>query len=490
MRTATLASRTFGENDQALFARLSGDFNPMHIDSLAARRTQAGAPVVHGIHAVLWAVDKLLEGAALSEQIVSLRVHFTKFIYVGSTVYLNPLQAEEKSIKAELVQGGTTTTTLVLDMGARNKSAIPFPANALIKATMNRLAADLSIEEMADLSGRVELVAPADEIGRLFPHAASAMGCRRVAGIALSSRLVGMICPGLHSIFSSLSVELVNDPSSEDGLEFHVCNVFDKIRMVRMEVSSSGVRGSVQAFVRRPPIAQPTLTEIAKVVSPTEFADSCVLIVGGSRGLGEVTAKVIAAGGGKVFVTYATGRRDAMRLSEEIRREKGFDVCDVLRFEARENVADQLSGLNCQITHLYYFATPHIFRQKEGLFVRNVFDSFFQVYVTGFYDCCRFLVDHGSRPLIAFYPSSVAVEDRPLGMTEYSMAKSAGELLCADLNRSDSGIRVSVSRLPRLLTDQTATISPVKNADPLEVMLPIIRQVQSLWPGSRSADFR
>jgi hypothetical protein len=39
-------------------------------------------------------------------------------------------------------------------------------------------------------------------------------------------------------------------------------------------------------------------------------------------------------------------------------------------------------------------------------------------------------------------------------------------------------------RLSRLLTDQTATVNPVKNADPLEVMLPIIRNVQLLRPSS------
>jgi hypothetical protein len=52
------------------------------------------------------------------------------------------------------------------------------------------------------------------------------------------------------------------------------------------------------------------------------------------------------------------------------------------------------------------------------------------------------------------------------------------------MNRADCGIRVRVSRLPRLLTDQTATVNPVKNDDPLEIMLPIIRNVQLLRANS------
>ena len=52
-----LTSRTFTEADQMRFADVSGDRNPMHLDALKARRTQAGVPVVHGVHLLLWALD-------------------------------------------------------------------------------------------------------------------------------------------------------------------------------------------------------------------------------------------------------------------------------------------------------------------------------------------------------------------------------------------------------------------------------------------------
>ena len=65
-------------------------------------------------------------------------------------------------------------------------------------------------------------------------------------------------------------------------------------------------------------------------------------------------------------------------------------------------------------------------------------------------------------------------------MTEYSMAKMAGELLCADLNRSyRCQLRIHVERLPRVLTDQTASLTPTETADPVAIMLPVIRSVHS-----------
>ena len=50
-------TRTFTLDDQLAFAALAGDFNPLHVDPLAARRLIFGEVVVHGVHAVLWALD-------------------------------------------------------------------------------------------------------------------------------------------------------------------------------------------------------------------------------------------------------------------------------------------------------------------------------------------------------------------------------------------------------------------------------------------------
>jgi hypothetical protein len=65
-------------------------------------------------------------------------------------------------------------------------------------------------------------------------------------------------------------------------------------------------------------------------------------------------------------------------------------------------------------------------------------------------------------------------------MTEYAMAKAAGEVLCSDLNRFWPGIQIASQRLPRVLTDQTATMFPAESASTVELMLPIIRGVQAV----------
>ena len=80
--------------------------------------------------------------------------------------------------------------------------------------------------------------------------------------------------------------------------------------------------------------------------------------------------------------------------------------------------------------------------------------------------------------LTAFYPSSVAVEEVPSGLAEYTKAKADGEKCAPEMTRQIAGLKVVVGRLPRVLTDQTATIAQVENADPLTVMLPFVHKMQ------------
>ncbi|MFI5178552.1 MAG: MaoC family dehydratase, partial [Vicinamibacterales bacterium] len=54
---ALSATVRFTHADQQAFARLSGDFNPVHVDPAFARHAFPGQPIVHGMHLVLRALD-------------------------------------------------------------------------------------------------------------------------------------------------------------------------------------------------------------------------------------------------------------------------------------------------------------------------------------------------------------------------------------------------------------------------------------------------
>jgi hypothetical protein len=73
-----LASRTFTEADQIRFAGVSGDRNPMDLDAIKARRTQAGVQVVHCVHVLLWSLDVLAREELRRSSVLRLKANFKR----------------------------------------------------------------------------------------------------------------------------------------------------------------------------------------------------------------------------------------------------------------------------------------------------------------------------------------------------------------------------------------------------------------------------
>src|SRR4029077_484269 len=141
-------------------------------------------------------------------------------------------------------------------------------------------------------------------------------------------------------------------------------------------------------------------------------------------------------------------------------------VLDTLRFDV---VADDVrlladAAARAGVTHLYYYATPRIFARRREPFDDELFARFAEVYVAAFARICAAV--RGAVPsLDVFYPSSTAVEEPVAELTEYAAAKAAGESLCRPLDRPADGLRIVARRLPRVATDQTASIIEARALD-------------------------
>lgn len=476
MSVALIASetRTFDRKAQDDFAFFSADRNPIHLDAVQARRTQAGQPVVHGMHTVLWALDVIARNQAL-RPVTQLKVEFQKLIYVGDQVTLEIISQNDAGIRLELSVDGLLVTSLKLTFGeARLEIDRMGCTPAVHEHSWPSEPRELSFEQMGQASGWLSFARSVGPLANFFPAAAAALGASRVAALACMSRQVGMVCPGLHSIFSGFTVNLA---SQSDAMFFEVTSVDERFRLIEQSVEGGGWSGTIESFARHPPVLQPRVKHLAQFVRTNEFQQASALIIGGSRGLGELTAKLIAAGAGAVTITYAVGRADALEIQRQIRDWGG--LCEVIPYDATQPAENQLHSLKRAPASLYYFATPPIARRKTNLYAPSVLNDFLRVYADGFHDLVQWLLRAPGARLSAFYPSSIAVKERPAEMTEYAMAKAAGEVLCKDLARFRKGLRVVVERLPRMLTDLTATVVPVETADPLDVMLPIVRRVET-----------
>lgn len=472
--------RVFTLDDQEAFAAFSGDRNPMHVDPVAARRTQAGSCALHGVHAFLWALEALAAAGFPLRRLVAARVDFARFIALDRQVEL-ALRSDGEDLlatgrlTAELLQGDRRVVWLEL------RFAEPQPALAeadhFPRMTLPDAPAEPTPVGLQQAEGAFDPApAAARMAARLFPCLTATLGLGRTVSLGLVSALVGMVVPGLYSILSTIRLDFGACDEAPGWLEYRVALSDLRFRMATIAVSGPGLSGSVGVFMRFPPVPAPTLEQAEARLSGREFADRQALVVGGSRGLGACAAKLIAAGGGSVALTYLSGLSEAEAICAEIADRYGPDRCAIVRYDCAADPARQLDTVPGSFTHVYYFATGPIADPSDGRFDRVRFDGFVDIYVAGFERLARTLVERQPEtPLHMLYPSSAFVEMRPRSMTEYAMAKAAGEILCVDLARRHRSLTISTPRLPRVLTDQTATVPPVPSEDPVAVLLPILR---------------
>jgi acyl dehydratase/NAD(P)-dependent dehydrogenase (short-subunit alcohol dehydrogenase family) len=472
MTTEALASRSFVLDDQIAFARLSWDWNPMHLDRAFARRTQFGAPVVHGIHTLAWAADAVLRRFPF--EVANLRARFLQPLYLDEPAEVRLRDRTDRQIEFEVVAADTVVALIKLS-SQPGKPVAGYARPAPAAPTRFSEPANLPLEQLA---GQAGAVATGDtDVGSTFPALTEAIGLSAARALLATSQIVGMTCPGLHSLFAGLDVNFVFETERESVLAYAVSKLDARFRSLQIDVSGAGISGRLEAFARPAPPSQPGMAEISPRVDGQPFAGQRSLIVGGSRGLGEVTAKIVAAGGGCPVITYRESQHEAEFVSAEIVRAGG--QCEILQYDALAPASGQLQQLD-RVDCAYYFATPKIFQRKSALYEPSRLHTFLRFYADGFYDLCTELTRDGAAKLAAFYPSTVAIDEGISATAEYAMAKIAGETLAKVLNEFMPGIHVLSRRLPRILTDQTATVGVASADNALDVLLPIVYEVQQL----------
>jgi len=463
--------RQFIFEDQEAFAKLSGDFNLMHMDIAMARRTMLGNVVVHGIHSLLWAMDNWCKKRKKLMQLTTLRVEFGQAVKLDEVITLHVSKDEDNYIEFMLQSKSVTVATVSMSVVERLKADFNHVDDKKFSACASE---NLMPDKFVGISQNLRITSNRELATKLFSDLTRVFPYDQIALILSTTRFVGMHCPGMYSVFSSLDLSFQEKEPIGINAQFTVERYDPRFSMLKIRLASSGVDGIVTAFYR-PPQKQAGFPELSRAVEANEFHDQKALVVGGSRGIGEICAKLLAAGGADVVVSYNRGEADGIRVVEEIRR--GGGSARLLKLDVL-NITDDLGRQlrdGWRITHLYYFATPPIFVAQRGNFSYKLFRKFCDCYLGALLELISALEATGATLSQLFYPSSVAIDELPLNMGEYSVAKAAGEQMVRFLEKAKPELSVHTPRLPRISTDQTLSIVPVRNEDPSLLVLPVLR---------------
>lgn len=451
-------SRVFTHDEQLAFARLSGDYNPIHLDPILARRLMFGRTVLHGLHLVLWAVDLWLGGRTSPVRLKSIRVEFRRPASAGQAIECSYLVNAMDHAKIELTSAGLSVLTVEFHVEADTAEEIEMPESIPHAVEAN----ETPVEDLRQCNGRLPLLLDREAASKSFPNVTRLLPAGQIAALLATTRLVGMHAPGLHSIWRGFQLS----DRSLDGapeLRYQAVNFDERFSLLDLRIDAPGLSGTVATGVRPRPTVQTAYAAVRAGIAADVFHGERALVIGGSRGLGEVAVKLLAAGGADVRFTYHRGEDDANRVAHEITEGGGSAAC--FGYDVLGSSNTLVHGLGAwRPTLLCYFATPFIFAGTQGRFSAELFRTFCDFYVTGFHQTFV-AMNEVSRVL---YPSTVAIEAPPPNLAEYAAAKAAGESLCRSLALAHPDRRFVCPRFPRLATDQTATLLKVPVADPIE----------------------
>ena len=459
-----LAERSFTKKDQIIFAKLSGDYNPIHISDDEAQKSQTGECIVHGVNIFLWALEKFLEKKDFINS--KFEVKFLKPVTLNKKI-----SCFYDSEKLKIFISDGFEKYVLISLNEKHYKSYPDDKHGLKNKKLNLIPKETNLEELSSIK-KISLMFNGCEsyVEELFPLLSKKIGIGIISQIASNSEIVGMQLPGKYSIFTKLSINFRNIIDTKYKAKLISYN--NRLGIVKINCIYKNIDTFITAYFRPKPFKPLECKNINVKLKSNEFKNIKALIIGGSRGIGSCLAKLIAIGGGESIITYRSHKKDALEIKSDI--SSWGSKCNVIKFDIND---DDFTKINQQnVNQIYYLPTPKIVENKENKFNYDLYKKYLNYYVSSY----EKLVENCLSNLKSiFYPSTIYIDEDRKFYSEYIKAKIKGEKICKHL-RSSSNLIVIAPRLPKLLTDQTNTILYHNDLNTYEILLPFIREMNKI----------
>lgn len=453
------------EQRQLDFAKLSNDFNPIHVDPLYAWRSMFGKQLVHGIHQVLICLEDLAKNINEKIFIFKISAKFESPAGVNETICIDNINFSETYSEYVIKnERGLTLTTIKVNYKKKSFNDVKF----------KRIDYSMSPLEPTNFA-KENLVEPLyyDKtfFKELFTYSSFYVSPVNLAVLLASTRIVGMKYPGLNSIYNAFTFEFNENANLSNSIHYSVSDKHITLNMLNIKLDDTFIHGQIKAFIRPVAPKYKTLKELNGLLPVNSFKNQRALIIGGTRGIGLQCLRLLASAGASTMFTYFKNSNEADKIVEEFANESintNYLQVDVSNL-SKESL-ETIKAFNP--TSIYYFATPKILNNNSNL-DENLLQKFISYYVIGL---DKILVNLKSeiKPLI-FVPSTVYLDEKPTNLSEYIIAKSASEMFLKLLEKK--GYKIYNPRFPKVSTEQTMSLFKQKTVEPEEVLL---KELQSM----------
>ena len=432
--------KIFSVQDQEIFSLISGDFNSIHLDKIKSRKSIFGNVIVHGINLVITSLNYLKKN---SKKVLfsKLKADFLKPVYLG---YISTfkLTITKNLFEIEIYQNKIKTTNITGSFLNKN-----------IKVSNS------SIKGYRKISNDTKL----DVLKQYYQHLNSNKLACEISELVMTSKIIGMIEPGELSLFSS--IELIKNRSNLGKYGYlKKINEILSIGLVNQKLVTNSFIISLKAFRLQKPIYQKSIKSYYGRIPKTLFLNQSSIVIGGSRGLGEITTKCLLVGGSIVSFTFNQGLKDAKRLINDLHN-NGYKAnklkLDIINTKKMTGVFKKE-----KFDNLFYFASPKIIGNISKEIDSTIFKKMCTFYAINFYKIAREFILNGGTYI--FYPSTYFLNNHNQKFKEYILAKKMGESSCDLLKDEFPNVKIFYPRLKSVLTDQTQNLlfkEHIKNTD-------------------------
>lgn len=451
-----LKKKKFDYNDQKNFALLSGDFNPIHLNRIKARKYFTGQIIVHGINVFLYLLEILVEKNFYF--LANYKIKFKKYIKVDEHFYIY-WDNKKKYITAQNKNNEVLCEVRCTERGFFSNNYLVKKENDIWNSIPLNLVSDYEINNNTFScihSGKKT------HAKFLYPNLTKLLGANIVFEIAGLSAIIGMRYPGLRSIFLGLNLSFLEKKGNKKKVQLTNETRFG---LVRLQYKGINIQSNLEACFRPQETKLKSYLDLkAKVNHNIDMQNIKVLIVGGSRGIGAVTAIILSIYNCDVTITYYKCKEEAYFIKNEIER-NGRSIKIFQLDITKKSSLEKVSNIYNQV---YYFATPKILKNSSPHFDEKLYYLFHSFYVEGLKNILKKCY---SKNLLYFmYPSTDFISSNEKGFKEYIKAKLEGEKVCEKFNGLMKGLKINKPRIPQVLTDQTQSLIPKNYSDIIKIV--------------------
>jgi len=250
----------FGEENVKAFAAFSRDFNPLHLDSAYAARTQFGQRIVYGVQVLLAGIEAILGEPC---QLSRIQSRFVSPVPLGEAVEVLVRSQSDTRVQLSYSCKGRIATNAAVWLRPDSFAYVPDPdgnGSALPELALS----GRSFEEFMH-GEEGQIVCPINRAALskalLKTHERPVfINSAQAAAYALCSAVLGMRLPGTLAVFIGLdadaSIETADPSMNTVALGYRLANISQEDRTLTTDLFPSGglvrVRGSATAYVMKP----------------------------------------------------------------------------------------------------------------------------------------------------------------------------------------------------------------------------------------------